>query len=305
MRTGIATSPSKISSGLPRRPAIEPNWATADSGIGPDYRAASGTQVGISAVVEVTPASLALDTGCAPPLQCERTDHARESTVRGKVFAVGRLLLQRLGVVEWQNRYVGDDEQFLEILAMVPEQLDQILVGPSVGAKSDHGFKRRTDRTRLAHRLQQFERFVAHRQQAIPSRRQRRIYPFAMRRLKLEQMDALAFARRYMRVNLVRGEGNQRREHPHDRVQQVEQRRLRGAPLKRRAPGAIKPVTRHVDIQRAEIDDDEIQDRVIGGLVIEVLVCAPNLALEPFEPGEDEAIELEHLRVLDRVARRI
>ena len=66
-----------------------------------------------------------------------------------------------------------------------------------------------------------------------------------------------------------------------------------------------KTVARDVDIERTEIDHDEVEQRVIGRLVIERLVSAKHVRLEPLGARHDVAIEFEHRSRLDQIARRI
>ena len=101
---------------------------------------------------------------------------------------------------------------------------------------------------------------------------------------------------RQIRVNFVGGERNQRREHPHQRVENVEQRSLRRAALARFLGRAVEAVARDVDIQRAQIDDDKILHHLERRLEFERVVRAAHLALQFLGAREDEAVELEQVR---------
>ena len=107
-------------------------------------------------------------------------------------------------------------------------------------------------------------------------------------------MDARRALARHVGVNLVGGERDQRREHPHQRVDHVVERGLHRAALGRGGGRAIQPVARDIDIERTQVDHDEIDDRVVGGLEIVLLEGAQHVGLQALQARQDVAVELGH-----------
>src|SRR5690348_11104813 len=79
------------------------------------------------------------------------------------------------------------------------------------------------------------------------------------------------------------------------------ERSLHRTAFDRPGAAAIETVTGNIDIERTQINDDEVQNGMKSRLEIISFIGAPHQRFEPFEPRQNKAIEFEHVCGSDSV----